>query len=345
MLRVLERIREEDGFLPFSIFMDMALFDPEFGYYTASMPPMGKGADFITSPEVSPLFGRAIARAIIPFLRATEGDILELGPGTGALACAVAEALSQRGEPWGRFFLCERSESLKLLQKEKISCLARQAQARFSWVDACPSGFRGVVLANEFFDALPVEWLAWKEEGLCFRGVAEKDGTALTLAERLAPSKILAAVEHLGISPPYLSEVGLAGPRVLAELCQRMEKGAIFIFDYGYAEEEYYAPERNKGTLMCHFRGVPHEDPLLWPGLGDITAHVDFTALARVARGAGFLPRAYTSQARFLIESGILEELGAVEMERYPSCAAQVKLLLHPGAMGERFRALVLEKP
>lgn len=333
--RLLERIhaeiREAGGWLPFARYMELALHEPGLGYYAGGSAKLGAGGDFATAPEMGPLFARTLARQVAELLQPGEA-VLEFGAGSGVLAATLAQAL-----PGVPYLILETSGELAARQRERLGDRAR-------WLTQIPEDFRGVMIANEVLDAMPVHALAWRREGIQERGVSLQEG-ALAWAERPAAGEPLAAARVLRLEAPYESEIGLVGRAWLKLVASRLARGALLIVDYGFPEREFYHPQRTQGTLMCHYRHRAHGDPFFHPGLQDITAHVDFTALARAGRAAGLEVLGYANQAQFLVNCGILEELERENPEdvvRYAPRAAEANRLLSPAEMGEIFKVLAL---
>ncbi len=340
------------GALDFARYMELALYAPGLGYYSAGAAKFGADGDFITAPELGFVFARCLARALVPVLRETRGDILELGPGSGALAAELLLELERLDALPGRYRLLERSADLRERQRALIVQRCSHLEKLTEWLDAPPAQpWRGALVANEVLDALPVRLFALREDGLRARAVGvDSDGR---LVEREVPADAgLERVVHgaLGariqsLPRPYRSEVCVQLAAWLAEITRSLERGAAWFVDYGYARDDYYAPQRSEGTLRCHYRHRAHDDPLLWPGLQDITAWVDFDALTAAAVAAGFEPDGNMTQAGFLISNGLDSVFGQAhalapdEAAKY-RLAQEVKRLTLPGEMGERFRVL-----
>ena len=321
---MIERLRSEiaaaGGWIPFARYMELALG----AYYGRSDRQFGARGDFVTAPELGRLFGRTLARQ----LSALDGPILELGAGSGALAEALLAELERE------YLILETSPALRERQRERLG-------KRVRFLDQLPSKFRGIVLANEVLDALPVHAVGWRAHGIVERGVS----MALTWTERPASGAVLEYAKTIDVAAPYDSEIGLAGQAWMRSVGECLEHGAIFIVDYGFPRREYYHPQRAMGTLMCHYRHRAHGDPFFHPGLQDITAHVDFSALAAAARDGGLEVLGYASQAQFLVNCGItevLERVDAADAARYAPQAAQAHKLLSPAEMGEIFKVLAV---
>ena len=325
---MLERIRAEiaaaGGWISFARYMELALHAPGLGYYARGARQFGAEGDFVTAPELGSLFGRTLAHQ----LRELDGPILELGAGSGALA----ETLLQEVER--EYFILETSAALRARQQARLG-------SKVQFVDRLPSRFRGVIIANEVADAIPVHAVAWRAGGIMERGVTSE----LKWAEKPAHGELLDSARALDVPVPYESEINLAASGWMRSLAASLEHGAIFIIDYGFPRHEYYHPQRSMGTLMCHTRHRAHGDPFLHPGEQDITAHVDFSALAAAAREAELDVLGYATQAQFLVNCGITEVLSQVNAENalhYAPIAAEAQQLLSPAEMGELFKVLAV---
>jgi SAM-dependent MidA family methyltransferase len=333
--RLLERIRAEiaagGGWIGFARYMELALYEPGLGYYAGGAAKLGAPGDFATAPELGKLFARTLARQVAELLEPGE-EILEFGAGSGALAEALIGELGP-----ARYLILETSAELRARQEARLGARAR-------WLERLPEGFRGVMLANEVADAMPVHALAWRADGVKERGVALVGGK-LAWAERPAQGELLAAARALQVPVPYESEIGLMARAWMKLLAARLVRGALLVVDYGFPRREYYHPQRTMGTLMCHYRHRAHGDPFFLPGLQDITAHVDFSALAQAAREGGLELLGYASQTQFLVNCGItdlLEREDAQDVARYAPLAAQAQKLLSPAEMGEIFKVLAV---
>ncbi len=340
-------IARQGGWIPFSRFMELALYAPGLGYYAAGAHKFGAAGDFITAPELSALFGRTLARQLHEVMQASTPHILELGAGSGKLALDVLGELERRDALPETYSILEVSADLRARQQallqEKLPALA----GRVRWLDALPEQFTGAVFGNEVLDALPVHQLHWTQGRVFERGVGLEDGR-FAWQERLPQnSALLDAAKTIRVPDDYMSELSLAARGLVATLCERMAKGALLFIDYGFGAREYYHPQRTRGTLMCHYRHHAHDDPFYLPGLQDITAHVDFTAVAEagIDSGAHFL--GYTSQAHFLINNGVTEfmqEVSPDDLKAYAPISAQLQKLTSPAEMGELFKVIALGK-
>jgi len=321
--RILAEIEQAGGWIPFARYMQLALHEPGSGYYASGARKFGPEGDFVTAPELGKLFGRTLARQLAAFPR-----ILELGAGSGALAEVLLETLDCD------YLILETSSELKERQRARLG-------SRVTFLDAMPADFRGAIVANEVADAIPVHVVSWQEGGIFERGV----GPGLAWADRPAQGELLEAARAIPVPAPYVSEVGLLARAWLRHLVESLAEGAIFVIDYGFPRHEYYHPQRSSGTLMSHFRHRSHADPFARPGGEDVTAHVDFSALARAAQDAGAEVLGYATQAQFLVNCGITEVLAESNVEnalRYAPIAAQAQKLLSPAEMGELFKVLAV---
>jgi SAM-dependent MidA family methyltransferase len=342
---LLERIGAELGgagnWISFARYMELALHEPGLGYYAGGARKLGAGGDFVTAPELSPLFGRTLARQISQVL-GPDDAVLEFGAGSGALAATLLGELSCP------YFILETSPELRQRQQQRLA-------GRVRWIDRLPDRFRGVMLANEVLDAMPVHALAWTRQGVMERGVCANEGTGrehtrvLAWSDRPAESSVLVAAEEIEIEIPpsgrYESELALFARAWMRSLGRFLERGAILVIDYGFPEREYFHPQRSMGTLACHYRHRVHDDPFWLPGLQDVTAHVDFSALARAAADAGLAVLGYANQAQFLVNCGItdlLAEENPADAKRYLPAAAAAQKLLSPSEMGELFKVLAV---
>lgn len=339
-----EAIQQAGGWLSFSRYMELALYAPGLGYYAAGAAKFGPGGDFVTAPEISPLFGRTLARVVAEVLRQTGGDILELGAGSGRLAVDVLLELEQLQCLPQRYLILELSPELRRRQHDLLAAEAPGLLARTRWLDELPQGLRGVILGNEVLDALPVHLLHWTADGVQERGVVWRGG-ALAWADGAMTSDALAhAAARLPVTTPYLSEVNLAAPALMASLAACLEQGLVLLADYGFKQAEYYHPQRHTGTLRVHYRHHSLDDPFFLPGLADITAHVDFSAVAAAAEAAGLELLAYTNQGRFLLDAGLLQQLATLTpgTADYLRGVQEVQKLVQPHEMGELFKVMLL---
>ncbi len=342
--RIAGEIRAAGGWIPFARYMELALYWPGLGYYSGGSRKFGEAGDFLTAPEITPLFGQALARQVAQVLAAAEPVVLEAGAGSGRLAADLLTALAARGQTPARYLILELSGELRARQRETLVREAPALLERVEWLDRLPNRFAGCVVANELLDALPAEAVAWRPEGLMERGVAVADA-GFAWEERPASAPLAAAMAELPVRPPFVGEIALAARAWTAEWGRRLEHGALLLLDYGLPRRELYHPQRDGGTLRCHYRHRTHQDPFWWPGLSDITCHVDFTAIAEAGYGAGLDVLGYTSQASFLMNCGLgelLVERQAASGEQAARALGAAQLLLSPNEMGELFKVIAL---
>ncbi|MDO8925939.1 MAG: class I SAM-dependent methyltransferase [Sideroxyarcus sp.] len=349
--RLCELIRSDivaqGGWIPFSRFMELALYAPGLGYYTAGARKFGEAGDFITAPELSTLFGRTLARQLVEVMQASTPHILELGAGSGKLALDILGELEKLGELPETYSILEVSADLRERQQALLQEKLPHLAARVRWLDALPEKFSGAAIGNEVLDALPVHLLHWSDGRVLERGVASKEGHFAWQDKQADCKSLLDIAENIKVPDDYLSEVSISARGLVASLCERMEKGAMIFIDYGFGAKEYYHPQRSRGTLMCHYRHHSHDDPFYLPGLQDITAHVDFTAVAEAAIDCGAHFLGYTTQAHFLINNDmidLLDEVSPDDVKAYAPLSAQVQKLTSPAEMGELFKVIALGK-
>ncbi len=336
--------------MPFSRFMQAALYAPGLGYYVNGLHKFGEAGDFITAPEIGTLFAEALARSLAPLAEQIGPDwtLLELGPGSGALAAALHPALER---PPARYLLLEPSAMLREVQRERLSKLPAELYRRIEWIDAPPEQhFDGAIVANEVIDALPVERFRITEDGLRQLAVDVHDGR-FAWVEIDADARLAAAVDALQsrlpdrLPPGYESELCVDLPDWIKTVTAPLARGLALFIDYGYPAAEYYHPDRSAGTLVCHYRHRAHFDPFVWPGLTDLSAFVDFTAAAGAGQGAGLALAGFTTQAGFVLESGVGDRLAEIEDDRERiRLAGELKRLVLPGEMGEKFKLLALTR-
>lgn len=331
-----ERIRQAIAASPaqwidFEQYMDMALYEPGLGYYAAGAIKLGQQGDFVTAPELTPLFGRFVARQIGPALASLERPkLLELGPGSGALAEAILGELSELGQPIEEYWLLEPSPDLAERQARRLE----PWQQITTWLDGPPAQpFEGIVIANEVVDALPVTRFQVVDDQVRSVGVAWNEGLYWR------GNDAAAAPDHRELPPLVDGYVSESCPRLeawLAAVTAPLQRGAMLCIDYGLPASSYYHPDHPGGRLVCHYRHRRHEDPFWWPGLCDISAWVDFSALARAGQRAGLELAGFTTQAQWLVEGGLEQLLAAAT----PADLAAIKTLLLPGEMGEAFKVM-----
>lgn len=339
------------GWISFARYMELALYAPGMGYYSGGARKFGAGGDFITSPELTPLFGQALATQVVQIQAASTAHVIEVGAGTGLLAADLLLELDRRGSLPQHYDILELSGELRERQFDTLAGKVPNLAGRVRWLDRLPEVFSGVLLANEVLDVMPVHLVVARGGKLFERGVAVDGQGVLRWADIEAEARVLEAAIELDLPMPdegeYVTEVNLASRAWVLELARRLETGALLLIDYGYPRAEYYLPSRASGTLLCYYRHHAHGDPFLWPGLNDITAFVDFTAVAEAGFDAGLDVLGYTTQAAFLFNCGILDCLARRGPETgadYIRAARAVQRLTTPQEMGELFKVLALGK-
>jgi len=344
-LHIAEAIRAAGGWLPFSQYMALALYAPGLGYYAAGSTKFGVAGDFVTAPGLTPLFGQTVARTVAAVLAETGGEVLELGAGEGHLAVDVLNGLARLEALPSHYYILEVSAELRARQQALLAEGAPHWLDRVVWLEALPTAFNGVILGNEVLDALPVDILHRRAEGLFERGVTLDENGRFAWADQTLSN---ADLQKLGglfpVVDGYVSEVSLAVPALIRSLAACLERGILLFFDYGFPRAEFYHPQRSQGTLMCHYRHHSHDDVFWLPGLNDITAHVDFSAVAETGAEVGLDLLGYTSQGAYLLQAGLLEQLAGMEVgtPAYLRAVVAVQKLLQPHEMGELFKVIAL---
>jgi SAM-dependent MidA family methyltransferase len=366
---VAERIAAAGGWIPFEQFMELALYAPGLGYYSAGSVKLGAGGDFVTAPEISDLFSRCVARQCAQVLGGG-GEILELGAGTGRMAAVILESLAAGGALPARYAILEVSADLAQRQRERLGKLPRELRERVVWLDRLPERpINGVILANEVLDALPCRRFvlrggAVRELGVALEAVPAdaRDGKALDTGAAIAARKLVerdaqpdqalasACEALLGELPTelpdgYSSEICLRVEPWIAGVADCLERGAMLLFDYGLPRAHYYHRQRTAGTLRCHFKQRVHDDPYINVGVQDITAWVDFTRVAEAAVASGLEVGGFATQAAFLLATGMESLLAeAIEPVAHARLAGEARRLLLPGEMGEAFKVMALTR-
>lgn len=336
------------GWIDFARYMHLALYSPGLGYYAGGARKFGMAGDFVTAPEISPLFGQTLARQAAQVLQQTRGSILELGAGSGKLCAHLLLELQKLDAPPVQYLILEVSAYLREVQQQTLrERLPPELFSKVQWLDHLPESFKGLVLANEVLDALPLHIVQNNEKGLAELGVV-CEGEAFRWEARGATSRGLkekAAALNLPVG--HKTEICLAADALVASLADMLAHGVLLLIDYGFPRHEYYHAQRSEGTLMCHYRHHVHGDPFLYPGLQDITAHVDFTAVAEAGVANELRLQGYCNQAQFLINCGItglLHQVSPSDAPAYAAVAAQAQKLLSPAEMGELFKVVALGK-
>lgn len=349
--RVREEIARSGGWISFARFMQIALYEPGLGYYSAGARKLGAAGDFVTAPEVAPVFSRCVAAQCEEVLRSLGGgDVLELGAGSGVMAVELLGELARRDCLPRRYQILDVSADLRERQRATLAAAAPRLLDRVEWLDRLPEDFSGIVVANEVLDALPVERFVVRGGVVNALGVTSQLGR-LEWSEARASAALAGAVREVerdaGIAWPegYVSEINLGLADWLGALAASVRRGVLLFVDYGLPRREFYAAERSDGTLLCHFRHRFHDDPFTRLGLQDITAWVDFTAVAAAGQAAGLEVAGYATQAHFLIGCGLGEfvaDVSGLDVVSRVNLSRQAMVLTLPGEMGERFKAIAL---
>ncbi len=344
---ILQDIARQGGWIPFSRFMELALYAPGLGYYAAGARKFGKEGDFVTAPEISPLFGRTLARQMAEIMAHSAPHLFELGAGSGRLAGDMLLELERMQSLPEHYFILEVSADLRERQQAALNERVPHLAGRVSWLDQLPDSISGAIVANEVLDALPVHLVRWSEGNIVERGVSSEEESFVWRDRAALTPELLHAAARLNVPDDYQSEISLSACGLVRSLCERLHKGAALFIDYGFGAGEYYHPQRTQGTLMCHYRHHAHADPFFLTGLQDITAHVDFSAIAESATEGGAYLLGYTSQAHFLINNDImrfLQEVSPESLRDYLPLSAQLQKLTSPAEMGELFKVIALGK-
>ncbi|MDD4929290.1 MAG: SAM-dependent methyltransferase [Gallionella sp.] len=369
-------IASHGGWISFERYMELALYAPGLGYYTAGAHKFGEAGDFITAPELSALFGRTLARQAEQIMKSSAPHILELGAGSGKLAVDLLTALEEYGYRPLSYSILEVSADLRARQQSLIQQRLPHLSDRVHWLDALPEQFSGAIIANEVLDALPVHLVRWQEnapngharslsptlslpegEGassipeslrefnILETGVALRESGFIREERAVTDEALLQAARKISAPDNYVSEICLAARGLVSSLARMLKTGSILFIDYGFGAREFYHPQRTLGTLMCHYRHRAHDDPFFLPGLQDITAHVNFSDIAECGIDAGLELQGYTNQAFFLINNGITELLNDTSPENlreYLPLSSQLQKLTSPAEMGELFKVIAL---
>lgn len=352
--RIAGEITGTAGWISFARFMELALYAPGMGYYSGGAHKFGAAGDFVTAPEISPLFSQTLAAQAEQIMAQSAPQIIEVGAGSGRLAADLLLELEARGSLPERYAILDLSGELRVRQHDTLKQSAPHLLDRVDWLEQLPEQFEGLVLANELLDALPVHLVVWgtaeDPAAVLERGVSWS-GEEFVWRDRPATGRLLERAQALAaefaLPTGYLSEIGLAASDWTAVWAGILQQGALLLIDYGFPRHEFYHPQRERGTLMCHYRHRAHGEPFYLPGLQDITAHVDFTAIVESGFDAGLDFLGYTAQAAFLLNCGLSELIARIPVEdsaRYLPQAQAAQKLLSPAEMGELFKVIALGK-
>jgi SAM-dependent MidA family methyltransferase len=346
--RVVAHVRGEieraGGWISFARYMELALYAPGLGYYMAGARKLGKDGDFTTAPELSPLFGQTLAQQAVQALAAAGDEVLEIGAGSGALAASLLEELERCGRLPRRYLILELSPELRARSRDTLATRVPHLMERVAWLNALPPAFSGFAIGNEVLDAMPVNIVRTRPGTIEEGGVEASRGDApFAWGWRPAAGELHDATRRLNLPDDYVTEIGLVARGFVHSLARVLERGVLLFVDYGFPRSEFYHPERCTGTLMCHYRHRAHADPFFLPGLQDITAHVDFSAVAEAAHAEGATVLGYAAQAQVLINCGITDLMQRARPEdakAYLPLAGAVNKLTSTAEMGELFKVI-----
>ena len=354
--KIASQIASQGGWLPFSRYMEMALYEPGMGYYSAGAHKLGAGGDFTTAPELSPLFGAAICSTLLPVLEGFKDkglptQILEFGAGTGKLATSILTRLNDLGFQLDRYDIIEISPDLAQRQQERIDATVKQLhlKTQSNWLSELPKNFKGIILANEVIDAIPCDAIIFKDGFWYWHGVALENETltwkvSSPVEQKLLPESLLSG----NFSEGYVTELHTTANAWMQQIAEHLEVGLFLTFDYGFPESEYYHPQRLEGTLMAHHRHHAIQDPFYLPGLCDLTTHVDWSQIARSALKENVDDVYLTNQAAYLLDAGIgdiaLEIGDPSDPETFLPISNSLQKLLSEAEMGELFKAFAFSK-
>lgn len=337
--KIMQRIQRFDAWISFADYMQMALYEPGLGYYTAGAHKLGRAGDFVTAPMISPLFSQCLANFCMQQL--PKANLLELGAGTGVMAKDILLCLEKNQQLPEHYFILEVSADLRERQQVFLQEQIPHLFSRITWLDTLPQQFQGIILANEVLDAMPVHLFQYQHNDLYEVGVSIEN-QHFVYHKKTADNILEKAVADLPLEnkTDYLSEINLQLPAFLNSLSAMLTQGLMVFIDYGFDENTYYHESRAHGTLMCHYRHHSHTDPFFYPGLQDITAHVDFSALAKAGQHCGLEVEIFANQAQFLLDNGLIELITSPDL----TTSQQINTLTAPHEMGELFKVMVLKK-
>ena len=346
-------IAQNNGAISFQRYMELALYAPGLGYYAAGSEKLGEEGDFVTAPEISPLFSQTLANAVLPALNSDQ-TILEVGAGRGRMAADILVYLKQKNKLPKEYWILELSADLRERQKQTIAETIPEFLENVKWLDELPEQFSGVVLANELLDAMPVQLFQKTDNDINEVNVVWLDDKFSFQLKSSFDERLIHRVKNIEdendveFNSGYISEINFAAEDWIKSIAERLQQGVIVLIDYGFPRHEYYHEQRAQGTLMCHYRHRTHPDAFVYPGLQDITAHVDFTAMADAALEVDLKVMGYTNQVSFLMGAGILELAAlneeGISLKQQMEMASQIKKLTLPHEMGELFKVIGFSK-
>ncbi|MFQ5936573.1 MAG: class I SAM-dependent methyltransferase [Acidiferrobacterales bacterium] len=347
LVRVIrDEIEANDGSIDFARYMELALYAPSLGYYRGGAQKFGETGDFVTAPELSPVFARCLARQCQQILvHLGQGDLIDVGAGSGALAVTLLRELETLDALPERYCILELSVDLQERQRHLIAHALPHLRERVHWLQSMPAEpVSGVIIGNELLDAMPVHRFRVGEQGIEQLHIEWSDDR-FGWCTRRPEDAVRERVHALALSPPYESEINLQAQAWVHSIAERLHAGVLLLIDYGFPRAEFYHPQRTTGTLMCHYRHRYHDNPLILAGLQDITAHVDFTAIAEAGGDTGLSALGYTSQAAFLLANGLEEFARAADpdaLPEYVDLARTINTLTSPAEMGELYKVIAL---
>lgn len=343
-----QAIETAAGFITFAEFMQHALYDKQFGYYTSGLRQFG--SDFVTAPEISPLFAQCLARQCEQVLKQLKsGVIIEFGAGSGKLAATLLQTLAHLNCLPTSYYILEISIVLQQQQQHTLQTqLSNELYNRIQWLTTLPDApINGVILANEVLDAMPVHRFHTTIQGIVEIGVGWQEGQFIWQSRSITDSQLQTAIETLTLPPNYTSEINILSSAWIHSISACLHQGMILLIDYGFPRHEYYHPQRSEGTIMCHYQQYTHDNPLILIGLQDITAHVDFTTIAETAVAADLQVAGFTNQTHFLLGCGLLDLFNQYDINNvveHARMTQQIKLLTLPSEMGELFKVMALTR-
>ncbi|QQS16892.1 MAG: SAM-dependent methyltransferase [Neisseriales bacterium] len=341
-------IKNHGGWIPFSHYMDMALYYPNLGYYMRHNQRFDLLGDYTTAPELTAYFAKILARQVAEILPYCNHTLYEFGAGSGSLAWHLLRELDSMGTMPKAYYILDISPALIRTQQAKLQCYIDQQQPRVQWIQQLPAQVTGLLIGNELLDAMPCELIYWAESSVLRRGIQLYENRFEWADQPIADAWLAQYARALWPGKSYLSEVSLAQRAWLMDIAKRLTKGAVLLIDYGFPQREYYHPQRIHGTLLGHYKQHVIDNPLFQPGLVDLTAHVNFTAIAETAIAQGLTLVGYTTQANFLINGGILGDLADLKhvssSGHYFEEVSAIQRLLSDAEMGDLFKVIGLSK-
>lgn len=343
---IVQRIESAGGWISFANYMRLALYAPGLGYYSGGSQKFGAAGDFTTAPEMTPLFGQTLAQTVAQVLQQTGGDVLELGAGSGRLAVDLLRELEHLNALPQRYSILELSGELAERQRALIAFELPHLVARVAWLTALPNDFVGCMLGNEVLDAVPCRVLTKRQGEWLERGVAQRNGQLIWQDNTMVEQAVVDDLSPFDLPDGYITEHQTEAAALVASLFSAVKRGVLLLVDYGFHADSYYHPQRQQGTLMCHYRHHAHDDPFFLPGLQDITTHIDFSAIWAAGTQAGWSLEGYVTQAAYLLDAGLLDALARIPAgsAAYFQASAAVQKLLSPAEMGELFKVIAFSK-